>query len=344
MSRKDTLRAMLSARDRKLPDSNSSEIESSAHIAEASSEPRVHVRSGAVGAMGRTLGQIAHAAEQARALIASGESVLEIPPEKIEGSFIADRLEADREDHRALVESIRERGQQVPILVRPHPSKAGYYQVAYGHRRVRALAELRLPVRSVVRELSDEELVVAQGQENSARTDLSYIERALFAVALEDRGFDRTIIMAALSMEKTQLSRLISLARAIPGEITTAIGPAPKAGRPRWVSLSERVTQVETGQILAKLLADPEFCTADSDARFVKLFNALAPKRPGQLEKSVPWTSPDGRKIAVIERSGTKLAVVIDEKDAPDFGEFLTHRLPEIYRAFEVRKRREEGS
>ena len=38
--------------------------------------------------------------------------------------------------------------------------------------------------------LTDEQLVVAQGQENSARTDLSFIEKALFAARLEEYGYD----------------------------------------------------------------------------------------------------------------------------------------------------------
>jgi ParB family transcriptional regulator, chromosome partitioning protein len=338
MSRKDMLRAILV--DRKLPNGN--------HDAAAESEPNpltrrlgAHVRSGAVGAMGRSLGEIAHAAEQARELIASGNAVVEIPPAKLEASFIADRLGLDDPDHRALVESIRERGQQVPILVRPHPTKSEHYQIAYGHRRVRALAELGMQVRAIVRTLSDEELVVAQGQENSARTDLSYIERARFAAHLEDRGFDRRVIMAALSMEKTQLSRLLAIARAIPDAIAVAIGPAPKAGRPRWMALAERLHETNPRIDLAKLFTDAEFRAADSDARFARVFHALTSNRGPQRAKATLWKDGEGRKVATIERQGTKLAVVIDEKDAPKFGEFLAGSLPEIYRTF-LRQRHEE--
>ena len=68
------------------------------------------------------------------------------------------------------------------------------------------------PSAPVVRQMSDAELVVAQGQENSARRDLSFIERALYAAKLEEAGFDRETIMAALNVDKTGLSRLISVA------------------------------------------------------------------------------------------------------------------------------------
>ncbi|MGO4611618.1 ParB/RepB/Spo0J family partition protein, partial [Variovorax sp. 2RAF20] len=83
------------------------------------------------------------------------------------------RLEIDPVQLNELVEQIREHGQQVPILVRPHPQAKGRYQVAYGHRRLAAAKKLGLSVRAVVRDLTDDQLVVSQGQENSARTNLS---------------------------------------------------------------------------------------------------------------------------------------------------------------------------
>ncbi|MFC7555837.1 ParB/RepB/Spo0J family partition protein [Pseudoroseomonas wenyumeiae] len=60
--------------------------------------------------------------------------------------------------------------------MRPHPTEPGRFQVAFGHRRLRAARDLAKPVRAVVRPLSDRELVLAQGQENSARANLSFIE------------------------------------------------------------------------------------------------------------------------------------------------------------------------
>ncbi len=264
MSRKDTLRALLTARERRLPTGNfePSELDDQP----ADSAPKPLVRSGAVGAMGRSLGKITSAAEEAKALLGSASAVIELDPGLIEGSFLVDRLIGSDADHQALVASIKEHGQQVPILVRPHPAKPGRYQVAYGHRRLRALAELSRPVRAVVKDLSDAELVVAQGQENSARMDLSYIERALFAVAIEDRGFDRNVLMAALSLEKTQLSRLISIGRAIPLEVIEVVGPAPKTGRPRWSQLAESLKHHDFKPILDRFRRTRSFETRTATA------------------------------------------------------------------------------
>jgi ParB family chromosome partitioning protein len=295
-----------------------------------------HVRSGAVGAMGRSLGQIAQAAEQAKALIASGATVIEIPPEQLHASFIKDRLSTGGPEFELLVEAIKESGQRSPILVRPSPDHADRYQIVFGHRRVMAAERLGRAVRAVVQNLTDEEVAVIQGQENSARTDLTYIERGLFAATLEESGFDRRVIMAALKIEKTQLSKLLALVHAISRETIIAIGPAPKAGRPRWAALAERLKEVTQKRVML-ILDDADFQSADSDARFVRLFTELGPKSGGRKPRS-SLLKIDGRKVATIERVGTKVAVTIDENDAPAFGEFLAAQLPDLHREFQRRK------
>lgn len=336
VSRKDTLRALLVAKERRLPDGNSADVPESS-VTSIGEPPKQLVRSGAVGAMGRSLGKLAHAAEEARALIAAGDAVVEIDPALIESSFITDRVGEATDEHAALVASIREHGQQVPILVRPHSEKTGRYQVAYGHRRLRAAAEIGRPVRAVVRELSDSELVVAQGQENSARLELSYIERAMFAVTIEDRGFERDVIMAALSVEKTQLSRLISIGRAIPREVVRLVGPAPKTGRPRWSLLAEKLALQDITPLLEKLADDQAFIAADSDARFVSFLAALDAKPRATTEKKV-WSDREGRRIATYQRAAGRMTFVVDEKAAPDFGEFLLNELPNLYREYQERR------
>ncbi len=154
-------------------------------------------------------------------------------------------------------------------------------EVAFGHRRLRAARDLGVPVRAVVRAISDDELVVAQGQENSGRTDLTFIERARFAARLEDADFSRETIMAALTVDKTDLSRLIAIATRIPGEIVEAIGPAPGIGRPRWQDLSDLLREAAQRTRAARIAAEPDFAKRTSDGRFETLLARLrkAPAR-----------------------------------------------------------------
>ena len=48
--------------------------------------------------------------------------------------------------------------------------------------------------------------------------------------------------MQALSTDKTELSKLLSVAKAVPSTIVKAIGPAPSAGRRRWMEIAHKDT------------------------------------------------------------------------------------------------------
>ncbi|WP_294535789.1 plasmid partitioning protein RepB [uncultured Rhodoblastus sp.] len=301
---------------------------------------------GAVGAMSRSLERMSANIDAAKTLeqqLLAGSSIIEIDPSLIDSSFISDRMSENTVDHSSLVGSIREHGQQVPILVRPHPESQGRYQVAYGHRRLRALKELQRKAKAVVRPLTDDQLVVAQGQENSARRDLSFIERASFATKLEDRGFSREIIIAALTVDKTELSRLISSRRALPDDLIFAIGPAPKTGRRRWMDLAERLNGSPTNEIWKRAVERPAFDQLDSDSRFQFVVNALSSKSVPTNEVTSPaklfrWINHDGRKIARIEDGADWLRISVDKSTGADFGAFLLTRLPELIQAYQTGK------
>ncbi|HXM29954.1 MAG TPA: plasmid partitioning protein RepB [Chthoniobacterales bacterium] len=298
---------------------------------------------GAVRLFGRSLDKLAREvadADELRSQLAGGTQVIELETAIIERAPVADRLTQTEDDaFRALVKSMQDHGQQVPILVRPHPKNPERYQVAYGHRRLAAATELGRKVRAVIRTMTDTELVIAQGKENTERRDLSFIERALFARNLEDAGFDRGTIIAALSVDKAEATRLLGVARSIPGELIHAIGPAPKAGRPRWMELSELLKG--RGAIVKRVLAEPGFLQADTDARFSKLFAALS--SPNTKGKVSAWLDPQGRPVVMIERGTTKTQLTVDEKLAPQFGAYLEDNLNELYSAFSRRQNEERG-
>jgi ParB family chromosome partitioning protein len=295
---------------------------------------------GAVGAMSRSLEHLSAESDAAKALseqLASGEAVLEIDSGLIDDSIVPDRMTGTDAGFAALTESIKASGQLVPALLRPHPSQSGRYQIAYGHRRVRALRELGRSVRAVVRSLSDDELVIAQGKENGEREDLSFIERARYATLLEDRKFKRDTIMAALSVDKTELSRLISVFRAIPAEVSDAIGAAPKVGRRRWMELVDRLGSGKRSKALETVLSSPRFLAAPSDERFAMVLSAVT-VRDTKPSKSTTWTASDGKKVAKIERNADRFVLALDERAAPLFGDFVLDKLPELYDAFRQSK------
>jgi ParB family chromosome partitioning protein len=304
------------------------------------------VRTGAISAMGTSLKELTEGARAAARLqeqFETGAAVLDLDPLSLDGSLVSDRLPAAIDpSFDALVESMRTSGQQVPILVRPHPTVKGRYQVAYGHRRLRAAAQLGTRIKAIVRPLTDAELVVAQGKENLDRRDLSYIEKALFARRLEDQGFERTIIMAALSTDKGDLSRYISVARMIPEPLLQAIGPAGKAGRARWIALAERLGQSRSEKIVQETLDGAPFRQLGSDARFALLFQALEKPARKAAPKSRVWTNRAGQKAARIESLPDRTIVTIDENSVPAFGAYLADHLDDLYAGF-LEAKREEG-
>lgn len=267
---------------------------------------------GAVKAMGLSLNAMTREAEEARLLrqaLSEGERVVAVHPEKIDSSFVEDRLrldDQDDEDLATLIASMRESGQQVPVLLRNHPEKPGRYQTAYGHRRIRAASRLGIEVKAIVRSLSDDELVLAQGKENAERRNLSFIERAVFAKNLLAGGFDRKVIGEALSVQKSELSRLLQVVESVPDAIIRAIGAAPKAGRDRWMKLGELLTSEKARASAVAEVSGLTFQSSLSDERFQLVFNHLSkPEKPQPVEP-VLLKDNKGKMFAQVHTDGKR--------------------------------------
>lgn len=283
------------------------------------------VRAGAVKTMGLALLDMEDGAR-------AGERVIDIAADAIDPSFVRDRLDetdvseggptADGAAMEGLVRSIEEGGQLVPILVRPHPAHPNRYQIAYGHRRWRACARLGRPVRAMVRDLTDEALLLAQGRENNAREDLTFIERAQFATALLERGMTRAMVGAALGVDKSELTRFLAVANGLPDGLAARIGRAPKAGRPRWMKLLGLVHEHGAEAAFATLNAIAE---ADSDRRFKGLITALE-RRSGERVTGDRRERYSAGPVAVARR-GQRVSITIDERHAPGLARFVEDRL-----------------
>jgi ParB family chromosome partitioning protein len=264
---------------------------------------------------------------------AGDAAILDLDPALVDPSFIADRMEPVDETYRALLASIADRGQIAPILVRPHPDMPGRYQVACGHRRLRAAEELGCAVRAILRPLTDRDLVIAQGQENSARADLSFIERARFAQALDQRRYGRDLIAQALSTDKPSVSRFLAVCNRLPGDVVEAVRPAPAAGRERWLRLANAFRRRAGARPIDGLLDSAGFITAPSDLRFAMLYRHLTGATP------LPHSGHERRRYDI--RLGLSYATAtvtdrafllrLDRSHGRDFGAFLVSRLDGLF-------------
>lgn len=288
-----------------------------------------------VGAISQSLGGINEKAQRADDLekqLAKGQAVVELDPLLIDSSFVVDRLSVETEDQETLVAQIREHGQQVPILVRPHPEMPGRFQVAYGHRRLAAIKQLGGAIKAVVRDLSDEQLVVSQGQENNARTDLTFIERSFFAFRLEARQFNREIIMSALGVDKAALSRMIALVNRLPDQLIEAIGAAPGFGRTRWAEIADLLEESGKRAKAIRLVQTPDFQTMTSDERFQAVYDHL--RKVKDKARTAIWKTIGGGKAVRISETEAKLNLAFDKEIEPDFGSFVEARLSALYEDF----------
>lgn len=311
-------------------------------LARANSPPSAEAQSvdvskrtmaGAVGSVSRSLNQFQQEMKTTRDLIAAGHAIIELDPSLVDPSILQDRLGSSAQELSILADSINVHGQQVPILVRHHSTEPNRYQIAYGHRRLAACQLLGRSVLAIVRQLDDTALLVAQGQENTARKNLSFIERALFALRLEERGIGRESIMAALSTDKTELSKLISVAASVPADIISGIGPAPKAGRPRWVRLAKGIKTEAQIKSVRDEMTTLRFVNSSSDERFMLAF-AASKTSASRSSEPLSVRAGDGQNLAMTHRMGKRLNIIIDEEKNPQFGQYLVDAIPALFEQF----------
>ena len=294
---------------------------------------------GAIGAVGRSIADL-----RARA-------VIDIDPFLIDAGGLADRLESDDAEDRDLARSIAEHGQQVPVLVRPHPETPGRFQIVYGRRRVLALRDLGQPVKALVRDLDDRALVLAQGQENNARRNLSFIERVNFARQMEEAGYDRAIICDALAIDKTTVSRMLAVASRVPRAVIEAVGAAPSVGRDRWLSLADLIAEQDIApeDIIVALAVSG---AVNSDARFEAAIAYLTGREKLSARRSLPPATPpgpgqhgrtekrplrghDGQRLGQISRGAESVTLRFDLARSNGFEDWLLANLADLHRRWD---------
>ena len=213
-----------------------------------------------------------------------------------------------------LIASIREHGQKVPVLVRRLPD--GTFEIVYGRRRLLACRDLGQKVRATVMEMTDEEALIAQGVENNARQDPSFIERALFVAGIirelgktdETRRNAQTIAYRALQIDESLVSRMNRIATGIPIDLIRAIGPAHGSGRRVWEALCKLCeADPERARAIAAAIPRDLPGPARLDAAIARL------RVPGKVTPEPP---PDDR-IRMVRR-GNRITLDVDPALTPE--------------------------
>lgn len=136
-----------------------------------------------------------------------------IPVEHLEPSPFQPRGVMDPAALADLVDSIKSRGILQPLLARPHPTKAGRFQIIAGERRWRASQEAGLhEVPVLVRDLSDIETMAAALVENLQRQDLNAIEEAEGYKRLFDEfGMTQEALAESVGKSRSHIANTVRL-------------------------------------------------------------------------------------------------------------------------------------
>ena len=268
-----------------------------------------------------------------------GETVVSIDPKDLGNSFVADRIGEDDEGYRQLREAIRKSGQSTPILVRPHPNEIGRYMIVFGHRRARVARDLGINVRAVVKPLADIEHVIAQGQENTARADLSFIEKSLFARKLIASGMTKDTVKSALTTDDSLLSRMLSVAETVPQAVLDAVGAAKGVGRDRWEELKKLVQIPANATKAIEFVGTEEFSARQAQSEgFDLLLGHLKShrktKRPAAVAVSKSWAPADKSISVATKGTRRKASIIVEAPYGLRFAEFITGQLDALYEAF----------
>ena len=203
-----------------------------------------------------------------------GRMVIEVPIDRIElGYLVRDRMGVAADELDSLRESIRARGQQMPIEVVDKGETQGLrYGLISGWRRLTALQQLAEETRDprfstvlalVRRPEDDRDAYVAMVEENELRVNLSHYERARVALRTVQTGVFpdlgealRTLFATASRAKRSKIRSFASLVTALDSVLTY----------PR--EMSER-----TGLALAKFLDE----TPDGAERLIRALEGRTP-------------------------------------------------------------------
>ena len=301
------------------------------------------------GAAKTVVRSIEDLAENTKKLM-EGEVVVELDPRLLDVSFVADRLSDEGEEYQELKQAIKESGQTTPILVRPSSSDSQRFMVVFGHRRLKVAKELGISVKAVVKKLDDITSAIAQGQENSARSNLSFIERAYFAQNLLASGMTKDVVRSSLAIDEAMLSKMLGVVEVVPAAIIKALGASKRIGRDKWLSLRQLLLAPALLKVASEFTETAEFVELVEEKRFDELHDYLkrykvksAAKKPKGSASGRDWTSSDSSLNFVMNAKSKKVAIELSNVEAKPFSDWLSGRMDRLYDEYKRSKTERNG-
>ncbi len=149
------------------------------------------------------------------------QKVKDVPIKLIDEPKDVLRLDIDQEAIQDLAQSINEIGLLQPILIAVQDDR---YELVFGHRRFLAIQSLGLAtIRSIVRNMTHEEIGLARATENINRADLTPIEEAnTYSNLINHYGFTIDQVAKKMAIGPGTVRRRMDLLK-MPPSLQTAV-------------------------------------------------------------------------------------------------------------------------
>ncbi len=227
-----------------------------------------------------------------------------LPVEVLEPGPFQPRTAMDPARLAELIESVRQQGILQPILVRPHPTAPGRYQIIAGERRWRAAQAVGLhdaPV--LVRKLSDTDAMAASLVENLQRQDLDPIEEAqAYKRLIGEFGLTQDQLGGLVGKSRSHVANTVRLLQ-LPGGVQAHVQSGGLSAGHARALLAHPSPEMAARTVMARGL----------NVRQTETFTqrSLQPPAPAKSVHSKDQ-QPKDREIAALERDlMTRLGLVV---------------------------------
>ncbi len=150
-------------------------------------------------------------------------------------------------------------------------------------------------------------------------------KRRVTRCTILDLGHSKDVAKAALRVDDTLLSRMLSIPEIIPaGVIIDAVGAARTVGRDRWEDLKKLFSIQRTSDAQMKLLPPTNLWRRTASRALTSCQIAQGPsgeRRGRRLSSQQTWTAHDQRVAARYQNTGKSFSLSLTANDAGAFGE-----------------------
>ena len=212
------------------------------------------------------------------------------------------RRNFNKEEIRALAESIREQGVLQPVLVRPHPDAPGRYELIAGERRWQAAQRAGLhEIPALVRDLDNSTTLEVALVENIQRQDLSPLEEAAgYRRLIDEFGHTQEALAGVVGKSRSHVANTLRL-----------------LGLPEEVKQLVESGELSAGHARALITADDPAALARqiaSQGLTVRAAEALA-KSPGRKNSPRAPREKSVDAVALEKRLADALGLKVDIRE-----------------------------